>query len=107
MEIEAHKIKKAEHNSGIYHVNHKIDLIHADFFSLKKLFAEVVFLAPSEVHLEHPEKFSIQKHLSPNLSQLIKHSLTLSKSLCIMLPPCTNIEELATVFSDIFEENPT
>lgn len=87
-------------------MNHLIDLIHADYFTLRNLKADVVFLAPSEVPLEKGEKFSILKHLTPSLPKLIRHSLTVAGSLCILLPVNTDIEEIAAVFNDIYDENP-
>ena len=83
-----------------------MDLIQGDFFLLKRLRADVVFLAPSELLVERGEKFSITKHLSPGLSELIRHSLTLADSLCILLPSYASIEELPAIFCDIFNESP-
>ena len=99
-------MKKAKHNANVYGVGDTIEFINGNFFALKKLKADVVFLAPSELPVEQNQKFSLESHLSPSLPQLIRHSLKLASSLCIKLPPYTCVDELAAIFSDIYHENP-
>ena len=106
VEIDPHKLKKAKHNANIYNVEDAIEFVNADFFRMRKLRADVVFLAPSELAVNKDQKFSVEKHLSPSLPQLVRHSLKISDALCIKLPPYTCIDELAAMFADIYIENP-
>ena len=96
---------KAKQIVEIYQSQDRIDLLHADFFSLRKIKGDVVFLAPAFNKLDY-SNFSIKKHLQPNLSRLISQSLNMADSLCVMLPPITDLEEVAALFCDIFNENP-
>lgn len=106
IEIEPQKMRFAKHNASIYHVENSIDYIHADFFTLHTLKADVVFLAPTEVQPKEGDKLTFEQRFCPNLGDLIRHSLKIAKSLCIQLPPLINPDELASVFCKIFNENP-
>ena len=106
VESDPHKIKKAKHNATVYNVENAIEFINADFFQMRRLRADVVFLAPSTLSADQTDRSSVLSQFNPSLPALIRHSLKIARSLCIQLPPCVNIEELATIFHDIYNENP-
>jgi len=107
IEVDVTKIKQARNNVLNYRMHDRVDLVNANFLSLNKIKADVVFLAPSLTSIfEITGPFSIEKNLAENLLQLIHHSLTVAESVCIMLPPYTDLEEVASLFCSIFNENP-
>ena len=61
------KCQAAKHNAEIYGVSDKIDFLTGDFFKFRNLWGETLFLDPSELPRGPGEKFSMAKHMNPNL----------------------------------------
>lgn len=91
------KAQAAKHNAEIYKVAKKIDFLTGDFFKFRNLWGETIFLDPSEIPRKSGEKFSIAKHLNPNLQALFAKAIELCPNVVIKLPKEADIEELAKI----------
>jgi len=83
-------------------VGEKIDFLTSDFLKLK-LSGDVVFLSPNVVERKQNEKFSLYKHLQPDLRMLIAKSLEISHCISIKLPADTDLEDMAEFFNSSLE----
>jgi 23S rRNA G2445 N2-methylase RlmL len=103
IDIDPTRTFYAKHNAQIYQVSEKIDFLTADFLKLKNLSGDVVFLAPSVIQRDAKEKFSLYKHLEPDLRHLLAKSLEISHCISIKLPAETDLEEMAGFFNSSLE----
>jgi len=99
IDIESEKTLGARHNAEIYGVHHKIDFLTVDFFQLKNLVGDVVFLGPSDIRKDRSETFSLFDHSEPDLRDLLPKSLEISFNIAMKLPGDTNLEELVKLFN--------
>jgi len=99
IDIESEKTLGARHNAEIYGVHHKIDFLTVDFFQLKNLVGDVVFLGPSDIRKDPNETFSLFDHSEPDLRDLLAKSLEISLNIAMKLPGDTNLEELVKLFN--------
>ena len=67
---------------------HNIEFVLSDFFDMKKLKADLVFLNPS---LPTHKKVDILNQCEPNLLKLLNHSYKLARNLIILLPSSIDI----------------
>jgi len=105
IDIDPEKTLSARHNSQIYGVHHKIDFLTVDFFQLKNLVGDVVFLGPSDMRKNPNEPFSLFKHSEPDLRDLLAKSLEISFNIALKLPGDTNLEELVKLFNVSLERD--
>lgn len=99
IDIDPLKTLAAKQNAEIYDVGHKIDFITADFFKMKNLSGEIVFLNPSTVGYNSSSRpFSIKDNLKPDLGSLLGKSLQICPCVCMKLPKEVALEDLVTFF---------
>ena len=79
----------------VYLVNNKIEVINENFFNLKNIKTDLVFLNPDYEFPKKDHKFSIFKNIKPDLSKILKKALSISKNIVMLLPKFVKIEELA------------
>ncbi len=72
-----------------------MEVINEDFFNLKNVNADLVFLNPDYELPKKDRKFSIFSHIKPDISKCLKKALSISKNIVILLPKYVEIEELA------------
>ena len=106
IEIDSARLKWAKYNAGVYEVEDRIEFINANFFTQPRLFADVVFLSPSQIRTEPGQKLNAREHFSPNIKGLLKHALDISKSVCLQLPAAVSPEDIAEIFSELHSEAP-
>ena len=69
-------------------MQNKIEFVLSDFFSLKNLKADLVFINPS---LPLHKRVDILNQCEPNLLKILNHSYKLAKNLIILLPSSIDI----------------
>lgn len=106
IEADAQKIKEARNNARVYDVEHKIDFVQARFLQMRKLKADVVFLAPTELKHQPHEQFSVFLHICEDIQKIIEHALDVAPNICIKLPCYTNPKEVGALFARIYSNNP-
>ena len=71
---------------------------------MKHLTGDAVFLDVSSVQPLHNERFSLFKHVKPNLIEATRKALDISSSVAFRLPKETDFEELSVLFHKTFEK---
>jgi hypothetical protein len=93
IDIEKTKTFYAKNNAQIYQVCEKIDFMTADFFKVKQLNGDVVFLDPCVYkYTPNGKPFSIKDNLRPDLTRLLAKSLEISTCIAIKLPKDTELD---------------
>lgn len=64
---------------------------------------DFVFLNPNYIKRKD-EKFTLFKHIEPDIFEIIKKSLEVSNNLMLLLPKYTDISELAMIFASLIED---
>ena len=90
----------------------KIDIIFAKFEDMARMRANLIFLQPVNSYicefsgeLLYNENFSLKQNLITNNGINIAQCLQVAENLVILLPKCCDLNELAEVFSECFDEN--
>ena len=98
------KLDRLKDNIILSGEKRKIDLIYGRFEDMHKLRGNLVFY-----QLEHPgyiDKEIDNLNLRKNLTRsVVGRCLKVAENLMILLPKCCNLNELADVFAECFEEN--
>lgn len=97
------QIEYLHHNASIYNLLHKINPILADFLTINIKRSDFVFLNPNYVKRKE-EKFSLFKHIEPDIFEIIKKGLEVSNNIMLLLPKYTDISELAMIFASLLED---
>ena len=106
VDIDAQKIKMAQHNAKIYGVEHKIEFIVADFFEiapmLKELrFIDAIFLSPPGGGQFYQRRLFDLKHLaddgSMNGLKLFRLCRQITPNIAYFLPKNTNYRQLQSL----------
>lgn len=100
MDIDQTRVKFARHNARIYNVQDKVDFVHSDFFDIKNIRPDIVFLAPPWGGIEYSKdsSYSPLSSVTPDLMKIIEHSLTLSPNLVLLLPKNCQVSDFAELF---------
>ena len=106
-EIEDKRIQFLKHNTRIYNVRDRVEILKSNFLSTKsKIKADLVFLNPDfETETKDAdESFCIFKHVSPNLTDSLKKAYEIASNIIILLPKYTAISEIAKLFATFMKE---
>lgn len=103
VDIDQTRIKFAKHNAKLYNVQDRIDFVHSDFFDIRGIKPDIVFLAPPWGGIDYSKNrgYSPLKSVTPDLFRIIEHSLTLSPNLVLLLPKNTELADFAELFDKV------
>ena len=101
IDIDAEKIKLARHNAKVYGVEHRINFIVADFFTVAPwLKADVVFLSPPWGGPEYLDKdvYNLNE-MSPSAAELRDACRSITGNLVMYLPRNTDVTQMIELAS--------
>ena len=103
MDIDETRVKYAKHNAKVYEVEEKVDFVHSDFFDIKGIRPDIVFLAPpwGGIEYSNEDNYSPLKCIRPDIKNILEHSLTLSANLAMLLPKNSKVSDFAELFDEI------
>ena len=89
------KIKLTINNLKVYNCEDNVEFSCQDFLTFNKK-SDYIFLSPpwGGVDYKNDNNFLLKNWINPDIEEIIKHSLELSKNLIFYLPRCTKINEL-------------
>ena len=89
------KIKLTINNLKVYNCEDNVEFSCQDFLTFNKK-SDYIFLSPpwGGVDYKNDNNFLLKNWINPDIEDIIKHSLELSKNLIFYLPRCTKINEL-------------
>ena len=94
------QVNYLKHNATIYGINDKIDYIVADFLKFQFRQVDVVFLNPSSDFKKNDnEKFSLFKHIQPDIIEILKKTFEISSNFLLLLPKFLDFSELPIIFN--------
>ena len=94
-DLYENKIKMTINNLKIYNCDDNVIFSCQDFLTFNQN-SDFIFLSPPWGGIEYKkdDNFMLKNWIVPDIEEIIKHSLQLSKNLIFYLPRCTNINEL-------------
>ena len=94
-DLYENKIKMTINNLKIYNCDNNVIFSCQDFLSFNQN-SDFIFLSPpwGGSDYKNDDNFMLKNWIEPDIEEIIKHSLQLSKNLIFYLPRCTNINEL-------------
>lgn len=94
------QITYLKHNAGIYGVNEKINPLIADYLSFQVKPVDLVFLnPPSDFKRSDGERFSLLKHIKPDLTEILRRTWEISPNIIVLLPRISDFSELPSILS--------
>ena len=108
IDIDDKKLNICKNNCKVYKCKNNISFIHCDFLQIdkydkEKIFADFIFLSPpwGGIQYKNSDVYSIKESMNPNIYDIIKISLKVSKHIMFYLPRTLFLEELFNIISDI------
>ena len=108
IDIDDKKLNICKNNCKVYKCKNNISFIHSDFLQIdkydkEKIFADFIFLSPpwGGIQYKNSDVYSIKESMNPNIYDIIKISLKVSKHIMFYLPRTLFLEELFNIISDI------
>ena len=94
-DLYENKIKMTINNLKIYNCDDNVIFSCQDFLTFNQN-SDFIFLSPPWGGIEYKkdDNFMLKNWIVPDIEEIIKHSLQLSKNLIFYLPRCTKINEL-------------
>ena len=111
IDIDIKKIEICKNNCKVYKCPDNIIFIHSDFLKIDKykenIKADYIFLSPpwGGIQYKNNEVYCIKKLMKPDISEIIKMSLKVSKHIMFYLPRTLMLEELFEIISEINHED--
>jgi 16S rRNA G966 N2-methylase RsmD len=105
-DIDEKKIEISKNNCKVYECKDNIDFYCMDFLKLeKKIKADYIFLSPpwGGIEYKNSRNYSLKKMVTPNISEIIKKSLSVAKNIMFYLPRNIDIQELAELLYEATE----
>lgn len=96
------QISYLRHNAGVYGVNEKIDYFYGDFlrFHVRKEI-DLVFLNPNwDYKKTDNERFSLLKHIQPDLVEILRKTWEISHNFMLLLPKFSDFSEIPLIFAE-------
>lgn len=103
-------LQRAKGNVLISGEKARIDLVYAKMEDIKTIHESLVFFQPDPSLFQRDEEFvegssGLHKYILMNLRIKIAKCLKITENLVILLPKCCELNELAAIFTECFEEN--
>lgn len=111
IDINPDKIKICKKNCEIYNCEDNISFIECDFLKIdqyeKKVFADYIFLSPpwGGINYKKSDIYSIKASMKPDIHDIVKMCLKVSKYIMFYVPRTLKLEELFNIISDITKNN--
>jgi 16S rRNA G966 N2-methylase RsmD len=112
IDIDPKKIEICKNNCKIYNCKDNIYFIEYDFLKIEqykpmKVFADFIFLSPpwGGIKYKNSDIYSIKASMTPDISEIIKVCLRISKHIMFYVPRTLMIEELFEIISKINKKN--
>ena len=124
IEIDKERVEISKNNSRVYEVEQYINFICGDVLEIdqnktdgsqrhnsgseqKDLNVDVVFMSPPWGGTEYSEVgyYSLFTQISPNMREVLRKALQLSRRVCVHLPRNTVVSELVVLFSLLVQEH--
>lgn len=107
IDISYSKLSICKNNCKVYHCKNNIEFIHSDFLQMKnKIKADYIFLSPPWGGTEYKDSsiYSIKKYMYPDITEIVRVSLTLADNILFFVPRNLDLDELFEICSDIKNE---
>ena len=107
IDISYQKLSICKNNCKVYHCKDNIEFIHSDFLKMKnKIKADYIFLSPPWGGTEYKDSYvySIKKFMYPDITEIIRVSLSVADNILFFLPRNLDLDELFNICSDIKNE---
>ena len=107
IDIEKNKIDICKNNCKVYECKDNIEFILSDFLKMKnKIKADYVFLSPpwGGPDYKFSTVYSIKKYMKPDIIDIVRVSLSVSKNILFYLPRNLDLDELFDICSEIKNE---
>ena len=108
IDIDPKKIDICKNNCKIYNCDDNIYFIKCDFLKIEnytnvKVKADYIFLSPpwGGVSYKNSDIYSIKASMTPDINEIVKVSLRISKYIMFYVPRTLMLEELFGIVSDI------
>ena len=108
IDIDPKKIEICKNNCKVYKCDNNIYFIKCDFLKIEnysqiKVNADYIFLSPpwGGISYKNSDIYSIKQSMSPDIHEIIKVSLRISKYIMFYVPRTLMLEELFGIVSDI------
>ena len=111
IDIDEKKLDICKNNCKIYNCPDNIIFIHSDFLKIDKykenIKGDYIFLSPpwGGIQYKNNEIYCIKNLMKPDISEIIKMSLKVSKYIMFYLPRTLMLEELFEIISEINHED--
>ena len=112
IDIDPKKIDICKNNCKIYNCDDNIYFIKCDFLKIEnyttvKVKADYIFLSPpwGGVSYKNSDIYSIKASMTPDINEIVKVSLRISKYIMFYVPRTLMLEELFGIVSDIKKNN--
>ena len=111
IDIDEKKLDICKNNCKIYNCPENIIFIHSDFLKIDKykenIKGDFIFLSPpwGGIQYKNNEIYCIKNLMKPDISEIIKMSLKVSKYIMFYLPRTLMLEELFEIISEINHED--
>ena len=112
IDIDPKKIEICKNNCKVYNCKDNIYFIEYDFLKIEqykpvKVFADYIFLSPpwGGIKYKSTDVYSIKASMTPDISEIIKVCLRISKHIMFYVPRTLMLEELFEIISKINKKN--
>ena len=107
IDISRKKLDMCKNNCKVYHCKNNISFIHSDFLKMKnKIKADYIFLSPpwGGTEYKNSEIYSIKKFMYPDITEIIRISLSIANNILFFLPRNLDLDELFDLCSTVKNE---
>jgi 16S rRNA G966 N2-methylase RsmD len=108
IDIDPKKIEICKNNCKVYNCKNNIDFIEYDFLKIEeykpiKVKADYIFLSPpwGGINYKNSDVYSIKASMTPDISEIIKVCLRITKYIMFYIPRTLKLKELFEIISDI------
>lgn len=114
IDIDQYKLDICKNNCNVYGCRDNIEYIHSDFLLMEnspifKDKADYIFLSPpwGGVKYKNNEVYNIKTLMTPNIYDIIRVSLKISKRIMFYLPRTLQLEDLFEIVNEILNKDPS